>query len=122
MIEARHTRPETTTERSAQAATLGRYITDSGRRLRNEANRVLYYSVGAGLVFTIIAIPLARWVLTPPSAWMVCIPGVLVILLAFLREIPNRKELTKRVTAVGPVEKRIVGVADVIWEVMIPMC
>jgi len=53
---------------------------------------------------------------------MVCIPGVLVILLAFLREIPNRKELTKRVTAVGPVEKRIVGVADVIWEVMIPMC
>jgi hypothetical protein len=92
---------ESTVAGKHQPSVLARYLTDSGKGLRTEANRAFYYLVGAGLLFTVLVIPLAKFFLDPFSQKLVCLPGVLVIVLAFLRERRIQSARQKEAAPVG---------------------
>jgi len=80
-------RTEAPSDAKRQTSVLAKYVIDSGKGLTDEANRAFYYLVGAGLLFIVLAIPLARFFLEPAAQYLVWLPGLLVILLAFLREL-----------------------------------
>lgn len=65
---------------------LSSYLTVTGRELRHERNRIYFYSLGLALLFLLIAIPIARWVLAPSGQWAVAVPSLVIIALTFLRE------------------------------------
>lgn len=66
--------------------TLSDYVTKTGKDLRYEENRILYYLVGLALLFTLFAFPLSRF-LKPSVQWVALVPGIMVLLIATGREV-----------------------------------
>lgn len=77
---------------------LSGYLTSSGRELQRE-DKLFYYVAGLGLLFTLLAVPLASWFLDPSTHWTIIIPGVMVILAAFVREWRKDSYLASRHSA-----------------------
>lgn len=91
----RGARPDESRRDAASDAVFSKYLRETVGALKDEENRAFYLLIGAGLLYSVIAIPFAAVKLSAPTSWLVGFPGLVVILLAYLRE---RGRLRPRLT------------------------